>query len=51
MEPLNLQAVSRLLFDNCMEELFEMLRAASQTKENLDVNGARLLSDEENALR
>lgn len=47
MEPLNLQAVSRQLFDHCMKELFMMLKIPVVQKKP-DV---KLLADEENALR
>ncbi len=48
MEPLNLQLVSREVFNHCMKELFATLKSslsASRTKE------VRLLADEECALR
>jgi hypothetical protein len=49
IEPINVQAVSRHLFDGCMEDFFALLQApvaAEKSKEEV-----KLLADEENVLR
>ena len=47
VEPHNLQAVSRELFDNSMTDFFHLLRESVQQKKT----EVKLLADEENALR
>ena len=47
VEPLNLQAVSRQLFDSCMKKLFAMLK----TPVIQSTNEVRLLADEQNSIR
>ena len=44
IEPLHHQAVSRVVFDNCMKEFFDMLQPTCTATQNL-------LADDENALR
>ncbi len=49
MEPLNLQAVSRHMFDSCMKHFFEMLRVSATAGTSRP--NKQLLADEENVLR
>ena len=48
IEPLNLQAVNRRIFDHCMKELFSMIQVPLTIEET---TGYNLLADKENALR
>ena len=50
IEPLNLQAVSRHIFDGCMRKFFQMLQAPVENPWNTDSN-THFLADEENVLR
>lgn len=48
MEPINLQSVSRELFDRCMKDFFGTLKESASASGRSEV---RLLGDEENSLR